>query len=227
MIKLKINIYKNITEMKFVFIFINFVIFCLLTFFLSDFLILKKYYSKWLEKMIIALPIFIHFFLVSIVFIKNKKNLFMNLIYILNLFQIIILSFILFFKLNIKNDDSSINFFIIILISQILFQLLILIINEIMYKIKKIKISILRYPTVLILLIIILSIVYFFSYFLTKHIRIFSLLLEFIENIGGICIFFILFISYFNPVLIYILSLVAKGELLTGDKNTLKDNVYK
>ncbi len=192
--KLIIFFNENIISKKYFFLAYPF--FLIFIFIIYDKISINFYYVKSLFLFESYIPIIVQICFLYITLYK-RKNIFFTLLKFSNLlFAIISLSILVNKFLSIKDIHLE-DLVIIVTTYQIFFELYLLLLVLINYK--KFKIS----NLLKIFAMVIFSIFIFFTLY-SKNTNF---------------IFFILFIiNIFNPVLIYILSLVAKGELLLDDE---------
>jgi hypothetical protein len=192
--KLIIFFNENIISKKYFFLAYPF--FLIFIFIIYDKISINFYYVKSLFLFESYIPIIVQICFLYITLYK-RKNIFFTLLKFSNLlFAIISLSILVNKFLSIKDIHLE-DLVIIVTTYQIFFELYLLLLVLINYK--KFKIS----NLLKIFAMVIFSIFIFFTLY-SKNTNF---------------IFFILFIiNIFNPVLIYILSLVAKEELLLDDE---------
>ncbi len=172
---------------------------------------MSKYHNILLRIMFIS-PIVFNWYLTLIVYKFNKNSIFMKFLYFsLGIYNFIFILFIVY-EYIVLNTLNEIKLLDILIKIQFLFELYLLLITIIFILLKKIKRISLK------------KLIIFFTVglycFPIKESKVISDILAFLISniISGILVIILIILTAFNPVLIYILCLVAKEELLLDDE---------
>lgn len=209
------TVYNFFKKMPFKYIFFANLIIGILIFYIPN---IPGKFSEISLRLQVGNPILIGLISTYIIYLNNKNNYFVKFLLFSLILYVLICSSLIIFELNFLKHYSAIELLNKLFEAQFIYGLYLIVITKLFEKFKEInKIKINK------IIIFYISGLYCFPIKFPKLIEfLLSLLIR--NLVSGLFIGILIISTAFNPILIYILSSIAKGKLLTEDKNNLKEN---